>query len=88
MLGYRTRPVTAVDNEGIFDPGGNGRGDDCPERDVDRAGDVSRTELATRAYVDDYGRGLRIDQLEQPLRRDRWVTRHGMRVPRYFGRSA
>ena len=86
--GNRTRPVAAVDDEGVFDRGGNRRGDDCPERDVDCAGDVSRTELAARAYVDDHGRGLRIDQLEQALRRDRWVTRHGMRAPRYFGRNA
>jgi hypothetical protein len=80
--GYRTRPVTAVDDEGIFDFGGNGRADDRPERDVDRAGDVACTELTPRAYVDDHGRRLRINQLEQPLRRDRWVTRHGMRVRR------
>jgi hypothetical protein len=31
---------------------------------------------------------LRINQLEQPLRRDRWVTRHGMRVRCYLGRNA
>ena len=85
--GYRTRPVTAVDDEGIFDFGGNGRADDRPERDVDRAGDVACTELTPRAYVDDHGRRLRVNQLEQPLRRDRWVTRHGA-FGAYLGRNA